>query len=117
LDVWELQFKSKDEVNSTGSILKLELVSVIIKFEDVENFSVDIEVLVSITFFVHNIKSFSVSSTINVVLGEMAGSPFSEGCLDSLVLFLLGAFFSGESIWSIGGNTSWGEFFGRIKRP
>ena len=117
MDVWELQFKSKDEVNSTGSILKLELVSVIIKFEDVENFSVDIEVLLSVMFFVRNIKSFSVSSTINVVLGEMAGSPFSEGCLDSLVLFLLGAFLSGESIWSICGNTSWGEFVGGVKRP
>jgi len=117
LDVWEFQFKSKAEVNSTGSILKLEFVSVIIKFKNVDNFSVDIEVLLSIMLFVDNIKSFSVSSTINVVLSEMATSPFSEGLLDSLVLFFLGAFLSGESIWSISDSTGWGKFFRRIKRP
>jgi len=114
--VWELQFKSKGEENSTGSIFNLELVSVVINFEDVENFSDDIEVAI---LFGGSIKSFSLSSTVNVALGEIVSSPFREGLLDSSILFLVGAFLSGERIWSLswGSKTIWHGFVGRVKSP
>ena len=114
-DVWEFQFNGKGVVNSTGSILKLELVGVLIKLENLKNLSVDIKISF---FFMANVKGCSLISTFDVVLGEMVLGPFLEGRLDGRVLLLVSGSLSGESVWSFSGSlSSWDGFIGRIKSP
>lgn len=74
--MWELQFDGKGVVDCTGSILKFKFVSVLVEFENLENFSVDIKIFV---LFVGNVKSSSSVSTFNINLGEMVLGPFFEG--------------------------------------
>ena len=115
LQVWKLDLEGKGIESLTGEISKLELVSVVIKLENLKNLSVDIKISF---FFVANVKGCSLISTFDVVLGEMVLGPFLEGRLDGRVLLLVSGSLSGESVWSFSGSlSSWDGFIGRIKSP
>jgi hypothetical protein len=75
-EMWELGVKGKGVVNTSGGILKLKFTVVLINTEHLDNFSVDIEII--IFFFVANVKSFSLISTFNVVIREIGLGPVSE---------------------------------------
>jgi hypothetical protein len=74
--VWELQFNSKSVEYSSGIILKFKFVSVLIKFKNLENFSVDIEIFF---LFSGNGKFSSSVTSFNAVLSEMVLGPFLKG--------------------------------------
>ena len=113
--MWELQFNSKGVVDSTGIILKFKFVSVLVKFENLENFSVDIEIFF---LFVSNGKFSSSVSTFDASFGEVVKGPLLEGRLDGSVLFLVSGSLSREGIWSFSGSlTGWDGFVGGVKSP
>lgn len=84
--MWELQFNGKGVVNCTGTILKFKFVSVLVEFENLEDFSVDIKIF---CLFLGNVKSSSSASTFNTDLSEVVCGPFLKGGLDGGVLFLV----------------------------
>ena len=116
LDVWEFKLESKGVESGTGCISELELVGVLVKFEDLEDLGVNVEVT---RLFVAVVKSGGSTSFSNVVFVEVrVVSPFLEGLLDGRVLFLVGGSLSGESVWSFSGVlTEWGGLIGRVESP
>lgn len=74
--MWELQFNGKGVVNCTGTILKFKFVSVLVEFENLEDFSIDIKIF---WLFLSGAKSNSSASTFNTGFSEMVLGPFLEG--------------------------------------
>jgi hypothetical protein len=103
--VWELNFKGKDVVDSSGHISKLKLVGVVIKFEDLNNFGNNIEIslfLIGITQF----GSLGINLSANVGGFESHVSPVFEGGQNAGVLSLLGNSMATECVWGIIGSLS-----------
>ena len=75
-NMWELQFNGKGVVNCTGIILKFKFVSVLVEFENLEDFSVDIKIFI---LFMGYAKLSSFASTFNAGFSEMVLGPFLEG--------------------------------------
>jgi len=67
-DVWEFKLKSKGVESSTGGISELELVSVLVKFENLEDLGVNVEVAL---FRVGVFKCAGSASFSNVVFVEV----------------------------------------------
>jgi len=96
---WEFKLEGEGVVSFTGAISELELVGVLVKFENLEDLGDNIEVLALLGGLV---EWGDLAGLDDVVAGEMVVSPLLEHLLDVRVLSLVGGSLSGEGIWSIG---------------
>ena len=103
--MWELNFKSKNVINSSGHVSNFKLVGVVIEFKDLDDFGNNIE----ISLFLFSIAQFS-SQSINLgadISGfESHVSPVFEGGQNAGVLSLLGDSMATECVWGITGSLS-----------
>ena len=103
LEVGELKLESESVVNFTGSISELELISVLIKLEDLEDLGDNVEVLGSLG----GLTEGGVGAIgKNVVGGEVVVGPLLESLEDGGVLSLVGGLLSRESVGSLGNGLS-----------
>ena len=103
LEVGELKLESESVVNFSGSISELELISVLIKLEDLEDLGDNIEVLGSLG----GLTEGGVGAIgKNVVGGEVVVGPLLESLEDGGVLSLVGGLLSRESVGSLGNGLS-----------
>ena len=103
LEVGELKLESESVVNFSGSISELELISVLIKLEDLEDLGDNVEVLGSLG----GLTEGGVGAIgKNVVGGEVVVGPLLESLEDGGVLSLVGGLLSRESVGSLGNGLS-----------
>lgn len=103
LEVGELKLESESVVNFSGSISELELISVLIKLEDLEDLGDNVEVLGSL----RGLTEGGVGAIgKNVVGGEVVVGPLLESLEDGGVLSLVGGLLSRESVGSLGNGLS-----------
>ena len=104
--MWELQLEGEGVEGLTGTVSELELVGVLVKFENLEDLGNDVEVGVLLGGFLEVADSLST----NVGRLEEVVSPLSEGAEDSGVLSLDGGSLAGEGVWGVrsDGLSKWG---------
>jgi len=117
-EVRELDLESQGVVGGTGGVLKLELVGVVIKLEDLENLGDNIEVLRRL-LGLGKLGQLSGGLAINDVVGreELVG-PLLQGLDDGLVLGLLSGLLARVSVRCVVDNLAEGSnLLGRVEDP